>query len=283
MKESLELKQERIKEVLRPLPSALVSYSGGVDSTLVAVLAHQILQESMLAVMVESPLHPPRELARAKDIARTLGFPLQSMEVHEISKPEFKDNPQERCYLCKRHRFTLLKKKAAAEGWGAVLDGTNADDADLHRPGAKALEELGIISPLMIAGLTKSDIRALARKLALPNWDAPSRPCLATRFPYGMELSTVLLKRVDAAEEALEDIGVRQVRVRLQAPDQAIIEVDRGEMARLYEKDSQNQVVKKLRGLGFRRILLDEEGYRSGSMDEQDRSRRCRTLYSAEV
>jgi uncharacterized protein len=283
MKESLELKHESIKEVLRPLPTALVAYSGGIDSTLVAVLAHQTLQEGMLAVIVESPLHPPRELARARETARALGFPLQSMEVHEISKPEFKDNPEERCYLCKRHRFTLLSKKAAAEGWAAVLDGTNADDDAMHRPGEKALEELGVISPLRIAGLTKSDIRTLAKKLALPNWDAPSRPCLATRFPYGMELSTDLLKRVDAAEEALEDIGVRQVRVRLQDPDQAIIEVDRGEMARLYEKDSQNQAVKKLRGLGFRRILLDEEGYRGGSMDEPDRPRRCRTLYSAEV
>jgi len=282
MKESLELKQERIKEVLRPLSSAVVSYSGGVDSTLVAILAHQILQEGMLAVIVESPLHPPRELARAKETARALGFPLQSMEIHEISIPEFKGNPLRRCYLCKKHRLTFLKKKASAEGWDAVLDGTNADDAAMHRPGGKALEELGVISPLQIAGLTKSHIRALAKKLALPNWDSPSRPCLATRFPYGMELSTDLLKRVDAAEEALEGIGLRQVRVRLQAPDQALIEVDKGEMARLYEKDNQNQVVKKLRGLGFRRILLDEDGYRSGSMDEQGRPRRCRTLYSAE-
>jgi uncharacterized protein len=282
MKESLELKQERVKEVLRPLTSAVVSYSGGVDSTLVAVLTHQILQECMLAVIVESPLHPPRELARAKKTARTLGLPLQSMEVHEISIPDFKDNPPRRCYLCKKHRLTFLKKKAAAEGWDAVLDGTNADDAAMHRPGGKALEELGVISPLQIAGLKKSDIRALAKKLALPNWDAPSRPCLATRFPYGMELSTDLLKRVDAAEEALEGIGLRQVRVRLQAPDQALIEVDRDEMARLYEKDNRDQVVKKLRGLGFRRILLDEDGYRSGSMDEPGRPRRCRTLYSAE-
>ena len=282
MNESLELKQEGVKEVLRPLTSALVAYSGGVDSTLVAVLAHQVLREGMLAVIVESPLHPPRELGRARETAAALGFPLQSMEVHEISIPDFKDNPPQRCYLCKKHRLTFLKKKAAAEGWEAVLDGSNADDAAVHRPGAKALEELGIISPLQIAGLTKSDIRAMARKLALPNWDAPSRPCLATRFPYGMELSTDLLKRVDASEEALEDIGLRQVRVRLQAPDQALIEVDRDEMARLYEKDNRNQVVKKLRGLGFRRILLDEEGYRSGSMDEQGRPRRCRTLYSAE-
>jgi uncharacterized protein len=283
MKESLELKRERIIEVLRPLSSAMVSYSGGVDSTLVAALAHQILQESMLAVIVESPLHPPRELAKAKETARALGLPLQSMEVHEISIPDFKDNPPRRCYLCKKHRLTFLKKKASAEGWDAVLDGSNADDAAMHRPGGKALKELGVISPLQTAGLVKSDIRALAKKLALPNWDTPSHPCLATRFPYGMELSTDLLKRVDAAEEMLEGIGLRQVRVRLQAPDQALIEVERGEMARLYEKDNQNQVVKKLRGLGFRRILLDEDGYRSGSMDEQGRPKRCRTLYSAEV
>lgn len=282
MNESLELKQETVKEVLRPLRSALVSYSGGVDSTLVAVLAHRILQEGMLAVIVESPLHPPRELVRARETAMTLGFPLQSIEVHEISIPEFKDNPRGRCYLCKKHRLTFMKKKAKAEGWDTVLDGTNADDAAMRRPGGKALEELEIISPLQIAGLTKSDIRALAKKLALPNWDAPSRPCLATRFPYGMELSTDLLKRVDAAEEVLEGIGLRQVRVRLQAPDQALIEVDKSEMARLFEKDNQDQVVKKLRGLGFRRISLDEEGYRSGSMDEQGRPRRSRTLYSAE-
>lgn len=282
MDKNLDLKLEEVEGFLRSLDSALVSYSGGVDSTLVAVLARLALGENMLAVLVESPLHPPRELERAKWTARELGFPLRTMEVHEISIPHFRDNPPDRCYLCKKHRLTFLKKKASAEGWGSVLDGTNADDARAHRPGSKALQELGIVSPLRDAGLGKEEIRELAHRYALPNWGAPSRPCLATRFPYGMELTTHLLRRVDAAEEVLEDIGLRQVRVRLLAPDQALIEVDRGEMARLNLKDNQEQVVKKLRGLGFRRILLDEEGYRSGSMDEKGRPRRCRTLYSAE-
>ena len=168
---------------------------------------------------------------------------------------------------------------AAREGWEAVLEGSNRDDAGTHRPGRRASAELGVSSPLEEAGLSKDEIRELARDAGLPNWDAPSRPCLATRFPYGTALERALLRKVDAAEEALEGLGLRQVRVRLPDPATARIETGKDELKTFDLKDNLESAVKKLRDLGFRRIMLDLEGYRSGSMDESSPAGRYRTLY----
>jgi uncharacterized protein len=282
MNVDLEGKLHILRAMLRSHSSALVSYSGGVDSTLLAVLAHQELGERMAAIILASPLMPPRELQRATGIAQSIGFALQVMESDELSLPGFRHNPPQRCYICKRHRLELLKGTAESEGWGAVMDGSNTDDAAMHRPGRKASEELGCISPFEEAGIAKSDIRAMARDLGLPNWDAPARPCLATRFPHGMDLEHRLMRRVDAAEMELESLGLREFRVRLQSPDEARIEIGLEELQELAAKDNRARLVKKLRGLGFRRILLDLEGYRSGSMDSKETTRRCRTLYIAE-
>jgi pyridinium-3,5-biscarboxylic acid mononucleotide sulfurtransferase len=162
----------------------------------------------------------------------------------------------------------LIGEVARAGGWDTVMDGSNADDARGHRPGRRASRELGGVSPFEEAGLTKPEIRELARDLGLPNWNAPSRPCLATRFPYGMELQPQLIRMVDEAEEELESMGLREFRVRMDNPYEARIEVAEAEMSIVIEKDNRSRLVKKLRGLGLRRILLDLEGYRSGSMDE---------------
>lgn len=282
MSNGLEEKLHKLKGILRSYPSALVSYSGGVDSTLLATLAREILGDRMAAIILVSPLLPPRELDRAERVAASLGLPLKVIEADELSLPGFRNNPPDRCYLCKRYRLTILREKALAGGWEMVMDGSNADDAALHRPGRRAAAEIGALSPLEEAGLSKPEIRALARNLGLPNWDAPSRPCLATRFTYGMELERYLIQRVDAAEEELEGMGVRQVRVRMEAPDEARIEVGADELGTVTGKDNRTRLVKKLKALGFRRITLDLEGYRSGSMDGAGGAGRYRTLYTAE-
>jgi pyridinium-3,5-biscarboxylic acid mononucleotide sulfurtransferase len=279
MDDALAGKLHKLRGFLASLPSALVAYSGGVDSTLLALVSHQQLGENMMAVVVASPLLPPRELERAQHIAAFLGIPMVVVDADELSLPGFDHNPPDRCFLCKGYRLGILRDLAAREGWGAVLEGSNLDDAGAHRPGRRAVQELGVASPLEQAGMAKADVRALARELGLPNWDAPSRPCLATRFPYGTELRRESLARVDAAEEGLEAMGMRELRVRMDAPGEARIELGEDEMALLDLQVNRDRLVKKLRSLGFRRIALDLEGFRSGSMDESRTARSRMILY----
>lgn len=278
----IEGKERRAREILRSCAGALVSYSGGVDSTLLAVLAREVLGERMAAVHLSSPLQSPRERARAIELAENLGLPLEVLEVDELSVPGLVHNPRERCYLCKRYRLAVLARAAREKGFASVLDGSNADDASLHRPGRRALAEGGAVSPLEEAGMTKAEVRELARSLGLPNWEQPPRPCLATRFPYGAELSPELLRRVDEAEAELEGMGIREARVRLDGPRTARLEIAPDELPAWEGEEARERLAKKLRGVGFRRILLDLEGYRSGSMDAGGGARRCLTLWEEE-
>lgn len=267
MSESIEGKLHRLEEAIKAHPSALICYSGGVDSTLLAVVAHRVLRERMGAVIINSSLLPPREFRRAKDLASLLGLPLTVIDADELALPGFANNPEDRCYVCKKYRLEIIGDRARAEGFAAVMDGSNADDVQGHRPGRRAVLERGGVSPLEEAELSKQDIRTLARSLGLPNWDQPSRPCLATRFAYDTELNPELIRRVDAAEEELEGLGLREFRVRLEGLDAARIEVAVEELGQLVEKDNRDRLVKNFKDLGFKRILLDLEGYRSGSMD----------------
>jgi pyridinium-3,5-biscarboxylic acid mononucleotide sulfurtransferase len=279
MDDALAGKLRKLRGILASLPSALVAYSGGVDSTLLALVTRQELGDRMQAVVVASPLLPPRELERAERIAASLGIPLAVVEADELALPGFDRNPPDRCYICKGYRLGILRDLAAREGWAAVVEGSNLDDAGAHRPGRRATQEMGAASPLEEAGMTKPDVRGLARKLGLPNWDAPSHPCLATRFPYGAELRRELIAGVDAAEMELEAMGLRELRVRMDVPAEARIEVGADEIALLDVKNNRDRLVKKLQSLGFRRIAIDLQGFRSGSMDESRASRRCEILY----
>jgi len=282
MEESLDLKLRALRGVLEALDSAVVAYSGGVDSTLLALLSYRSLGDRMLAVNFSSPLTPPRERERAKTLAEGLGFPLRVVKTDELGLPGFAENPRDRCYRCKKHRVALLRNLARELGFQALLDGSNLDDATAYRPGRKALEEEGGLSPLEEAGLRKADVRALARELGLPNWDAPPRPCLATRFPYGTRMDREWLRRVDAAEAELEALGMRVFRVRTDAPHHARIELGREEMAAFRRKDTRLRLVKKLMGLGFTDLELDLDGFRSGSRDEEGLAGRRLVLHAGE-
>jgi len=254
-----------LKRILADMGGVLIACSGGVDSTFLLRVALEVLGENVLAVTAKSPIHPASESAAAGELARRLGARHLFVETDELDDPEFARNPPERCYLCKRSLFARLKELAEEHGLTEVLEGSNYDDLGEHRPGLRALRELGVRSPLAEAGLTKAEIRALSRQMGLPTWDKPAQACLATRFPYGELLTPEKLRRVEEAEEFLRSLGLGQLRVRTHDL-LARIEVSQNEMPRLLHEAG--RVVEELKKLGYTYFTLDLEGYRTGSMDE---------------
>ena len=254
-----------LKRILADMEGVLIACSGGVDSTFLLRVALEVLGENVLAVTAKSPIHPASESAAAGELARRLGARHLFVETDELDDPEFARNPPERCYLCKRSLFARLKELAEEHGLTEVLEGSNYDDLGEHRPGLRALRELGVRSPLAEAGLTKAEIRALSRQMGLPTWDKPAQACLATRFPYGELLTPEKLRRVEEAEEFLRSLGLGQLRVRTHDL-LARIEVSQNEMPRLLHEAG--RVVEELKKLGYTYFTLDLEGYRTGSMDE---------------
>ncbi|MBI5190949.1 MAG: ATP-dependent sacrificial sulfur transferase LarE [Nitrospirae bacterium] len=259
-------KYRGLVEYIRGLGPSAVAFSGGVDSGLVAKAAFDALGDKALAVTVVSELCPEEEAADAAGLARAIGIRHTTITVSILGDDKVADNPPERCYHCKGRVFASIREAALAEGIGTVLDGTNAEDTTAYRPGLRALKEAGVISPLAALGFTKADIRIAAKKLGLPNWDRPSAPCSATRFPYGTRLTVDALERVRAAESFIRSQGFRVVRVR-DYSGSARIEVEAGEVPRLAAPRMRKKVVAKLTGLGYNYVTLDMEGYRSGSMD----------------
>ncbi len=256
---------DKLKSVIRGLDSAVVAFSGGVDSTLVAKLCHDLLGDKVLAVTASSETYPAHELEAAKRLAREIGITHLIINTKELEIKGFSDNPPERCYFCKSELFEKLKAIAGREGYANVVDGANIDDVQDYRPGSKAAQELGVHSPLKEAGLTKEDIRRVSKGLGLSTWDKPSYACMSSRFPYGETITLENLARVSAAEDFLREMGFGQFRVRHHGTIARIELTPESLRLALERRDA---IVTRLKEIGYTYITLDLEGYRTGSMNE---------------
>lgn len=264
---ALDAKLARLRALLAELPSALVAFSGGVDSTFLLRVAHDVLGDRCLALTTMSATTPEHDRADAATLAASLGVAHVCVDTDELAIPGYAANPTNRCYFCKDNLFTICADEAGRRGIAVVLDGANVDDLHDHRPGLRAAEERGVRHPLVEAGLTKADIRIASLALGLPTWDRPASPCLSSRFPYGTAITAERLTRVDTAERFLRALGFRELRVRFHERV-ARIEVPPDAMPRLLHPDVREAVVREFKRIGFTFVALDLQGFRSGSLNE---------------
>jgi len=263
--EALQEKLKQLQQLIQNLKSTAIAYSGGVDSTFLIKVAYDTLGDNALAVTATSSTYPERELEDAKRYAQEIGIPHIIIQSEELDIPKFSDNPSDRCYYCKKELFQKILQIAKEHHLNTVLDGSNADDTFDYRPGARARSELEIRSPLKEIGLTKQEIRQLSASLQLKSSEKPAFACLASRFPYGMKITKERLKQVEAAEEYLFSLGIRQYRVRYH-DHIARIEVAPDDFPTILTH-AQN-IIKRFKKFGFTYITLDLEGYRAGSLNE---------------
>ena len=266
MTPELTAKLEAAEERIKGLGSVLVAYSGGVDSSLVLELAHRVLGPACQGVIARSPSLPAAELEAALGVARERGVRVRVLDTAELDIEGYRRNQPDRCYFCKSELYGRLVELAAEVGACAVLDGFNHDDRADWRPGRRAAVELGVVSPLDEAGMTKSEVRIAARELGLSNWEKEAAACLSSRVPYGMLIDPALLNRIEEAEAVLRDEGFRQVRVRHGA-ETAVLEVAPGQVRRLQQRDVLARVSVRLKRLGYSAVQVEPGGYRQGGLN----------------
>lgn len=270
--EALAARAGRLQEILSGYQSVLIAFSGGVDSAYLAIAAAGTLGDRALAVTADSPSYPDTHRQLALSIARDFGFAHEVIHTAELERPEYRANPANRCYYCKDELYGRLAAIARERGMAVVVDGNNVDDRGDYRPGRQAAREHGVKSPLDEAGLTKDDIRELARAAGLASWDEPAAACLSSRIPYGNEVTDERLRQIERAESVLRNLGFRVFRVR-HHDDTARLEIAKAEMPRALDPDVNAQLVASLKALGYQYVSLDLQGYRLGSLNEALRLR----------
>lgn len=259
----VEKKLKKLKEIINAFPGTVVAFSGGVDSSLLLIIAKEVLQENVIAVTAVSPIHPSEETRVAEKFTRKLGCTHRILYTQELANKMFVRNTHTRCYHCKRSLFAQIKKIASSYGF-VVIEGTNKTDLRDYRPGIKALRMLGIHSPFITAGMTKQDIRKIARRYGIAMWNKPAAACLASRIPYGTTITVKNLQRVERAEHYLTNLGFSLIRVRDHHPI-ARLEVSQKEIMRVV--NFRKKITAYLKKLGYRYICVDLEGYRTGSLN----------------
>ena len=261
-------KIEKLSELLKSYGKVCVAYSGGVDSTFLLSFAVRTLgRENVLAATVRASINPSYEIDEAEEMLKALGIDYLLIDSDVFAIEGFRENPVDRCYICKTAIFRNIIKKAGEKGFDRVVDGTNADDEGDYRPGMKALAELKVASPLKESGLTKAEIRSISKDMDLATWDKPSLACLASRIPYHEEITEQKLRAVEAAEKYLFDKGFRQLRVRCHG-NLARIELSPDELDKLFDAAIMRDIDTELKKLGFKYAALDLLGYRTGSLNE---------------
>ncbi len=260
-------REAQLYEVLGRYESILVAYSGGVDSAYLAWAANRARPGQVLAVTADSPSYPRRHRDMAESVARAFNLPHEFIHTSELERPEYRANAPNRCYHCKTELYEHLSRMAAGRGFSVVVDGSNADDRGDYRPGRQAAKEFGVRSPLDDAGLTKDDIRNLARRAGLPVWDEPASACLSSRIPYQSEVTEAKLALIEQAEDVVRSLGFRVFRVR-HHDTMARLEIGRDEMARALDPEIAGALVSRLKAIGYKYVTLDLQGYRTGSLNE---------------